>query len=430
MDIWQILMTPFSWILKQFIILFDSYGIALFLFTIVIKVILFPLSLKGKKSMIQMNVLSSQQQEIQKRYPNDRAKQQEALSKLYADNNINPMGGCLWSLLSMFILFPLYAVIRRPFKYLFGLTETATTAVATLLGWVGEFKPGQGMAELTLASWLNSENLSAAIEAAKSNSLFLINFDFLGVDLSQIPTFKFWQNDITWGAIGLFLLPIISACMSVVSSLIMQKTNAMNKNQEAAAAKQNRTMLLMMPAMSLWIGFTLPAGLCVYWISNSILSVAQELLAGKILKKDYEEAQRKMAEQTAKAKAYEKERRRLAAERKAAALADKKTAKKTTGTAKPSVNPADSRVGMRTYARGRSYDPARYPVTPYHDPDAKATSVVDETVEIEEETVTETPVLDTTPVTEAPVVEETVVCDDSADYEAPYAEETDDDNEN
>ena len=433
MDIWQILMTPFSWLLKQFCILFDSYGIALILFTIVIKVILFPFSLKSKKSMIQMNILSAQQREIQKRYPNDRMKQQEEVQKLYAENGVNPMGGCMWSLIPMFILFPLYAVIRRPFKYMMGLADSVITNVATALGWSGEFSTA-GMNELTLASMLNEGNLATATAAAGGAGLFLINFNFLGMDLSQIPSWKFWEGGVTWNSVGLFLLPVISAALSLVSSLVMQKTNAMNKQQEAAAAAQNRTMLFMMPIMSLWIGFTLPAGMCIYWIANSALSMVQEILCGRILKKDYEEAQRKMEEQAAASKAAEKERRRIAAEKKAAALAEKKSGKKKPAQKKendgPAINKDDSRVGMRTYARGRAYDPNRYPITPYRDPNVKAEPAPEASELTEEEKIIlaeENPALLEAASVETPaqetVVDETV---SEGDYEAPYAEDADD----
>jgi len=428
MDIWQILMTPFSWILKQFIILFDSYGIALMLFTIVIKIVLFPFSLKSKKSMIQMNILSGAQREIQQRWPNDRVKQQEELQKLYAEHNVNPMGGCMWSMIPMFILFPLYAVIRRPFKYLMGLTETATAAVAAALGMT-DFSAANGMSELILASQLNENNLEIAKQAADSAKLFLINFDFFGIDLSLIPNWKFWIDGITWGSIGLALLPVISAVLSLVSSFVMQKTNAMNKNQERTQNSSNATMYIMMPIMSLWIGFTLPAGLCVYWISNSLFSMLQEVIAGRMLKKDYEEAQRKMAEDAERAKAEEKERRRLAAERKAAALADKKSGKKKVkkeDSDGPSINKEDSRVGMRTYARGRAYDPNRYPSFPYRDPSAAA-PVEDAADPIEEENIL--PVDQPTPVDAAAPVESGdaahLESEASADYEAPYAEDSD-----
>jgi len=435
MDIWQILMTPFSWILKQFIILFDSYGIALMLFTIVIKIVLFPFSLKSKKSMIQMNILSGAQREIQRRWPNDRAKQQEELQKLYLKHNVNPMGGCMWSLIPMFVLFPLYAVIRRPFKYLMGLTETATAAVATALGMT-DFSAANGMSELVLSSLLNDSNLELAKQAANSTKLFVINFNFFGVDLSQIPNWKFWVNGITWGSIGLALLPVISAVLSLVSSFVMQKTNSMNKGKDQPAPSSNASMYIMMPIMSLWIGFTLPAGLCVYWISNSIFSMLQEIIAGRMLKKDYEEAQRKMAEDAEREKAEEKERRRLAAERKAAALADKKSGKKKAVKKEsegPSINKEDSRVGMRTYARGRAYDPNRYPSFPYRDPNSSNPAEDSEDIVEEEEvllTEQETSA-DVAAANAEPDVPAQPEAADSADYEAPYEEDPEsDENEN
>jgi len=424
MDIWQILMTPFSWILRQFIILFDNYGIALLLFTLVVKVVLFPFSLKAKKSSIQMSALAGEQRAIQQRYANNRMKQNEELQKLYLKHDVNPSSGCLWSMLPMFILFPLYGIIRRPFKYLFGLTEEATVAVAKAIGW-SDFTVA-GMNELSLAARMTESNLAAAQAAANSDKLFAIPFDFFGIDLSLIPNWKFWADGITWGAIGLFLLPIISAGLSIVSSKVTQKTNVMNKEQAQEQSAQMRSMMITMPLMSLWIGFTLPAGLCVYWIANSAFGMLQEVVCGKMLKKDYEEAQRRLAASVAAEKEAEKERRRLAAEKKAAALAEKKSKKKAEPKKEsdaPSVNKEDSRIGMRAYARGRAYDPNRYPTFPYKDPSAPK----EESAEVTPaEEVKDLPVQQA-PVVEAPVVEtpaETVVAEDtSADYEAPYAED-------
>ena len=145
---------PFSWLLKTFCQVFDNYGVALILFTLVVKIILFPLSLKGKKSMIKMNLLNSQVKEIQQRCGNDRERYSQEVNKLYADNNVSPMGGCGWSLIPLAILMPLYAIIRRPLKYLMGLSDAGTTAVANALGLQG-FVAGSGYGELTLASLIN-----------------------------------------------------------------------------------------------------------------------------------------------------------------------------------------------------------------------------------------------------------------------------------
>ena len=198
----------------------------------------------------------------------------------------------------------------------------------------------------------------------------------------------------------------------------------MNREQEdQQQSAQMRSMMITMPLMSLWIGFTLPAGLCVYWIANSAFGMLQEVISGRMLKKDYEEAQRKMAEQAAAEKEADKERRRLAAEKKAAALAEKKSKKKAEpkkDSDVPSLNKEDSRIGMRAYARGRAYDPNRYPTFPYHDP-SQASEKAEETAEAPAEDVKELPA-EQTPVVEVPA--ETVAAEDtSADYEAPYAED-------
>ncbi len=374
MDFLQIIMTPFSWLLRVFCQVFDSYGIALILFTIVVKLILFPFNLKAKKGMIKMNLISGQLREIQKRCGNDRERYNQEVQKFYSENNVSPMGGCGWSLIPLIILYPLYAIIRRPFRYMMNLTDSAITSVANALG-VTDFVAGSGYTELTLAAQLNSSNLAAA-SAAAGSTLFVINFSFLGINLSDIPNIMFWQGGIDWNSVGLFLMPIISAVLSFLSILVSQRTNRMNRNQEVdkSTASTNRTMMLISPLISLWIGYSMPAGLCVYWIANSLLMMIQEVICGKILKKDYEAAQREMEEQARKAKEEEKERRRIAAEKKAAAIASGsyKKGKKVQPKAKnKGTDLSASREGMRTYARGRAYDPDRYPITPYHDPDDK-----------------------------------------------------------
>ena len=431
MDIWQILMTPFSLLLKLFCQVFNSYGIALILFTVVVKVILFPLHLKGKKSMIKMNVVNSQLQEIQKRCGNDREKYNQEVQKFYAENNVNPMGGCGWSMIPMLILWPLYAIIRRPLKYMMWLTEDAVKAVAKALGWA-DFTP-VGYNELTLGSMMKAGNLSAAKDAAaaagvSAAGMFVINFDFFGIDLSLIPQLKFWEGGLSWGSIGLFLLPVISAALSLVSTLIMQKTNQMSKDQ--APPKMNLSLLLLGPGMSLFIGFGMPAGMCVYWIANSLLIMVQEVICGAILRKDYEAAQKEMEIQAAKAKEAEKERRRIAAEKKAAAIAAGKDPKKAhqKKAKEPGMDLSASREGLRAYARGRAYDPNRYPVTPYYDPNGPAKPAQEEpeepAPEKAEDEVKIVSLGEKVPIEAVPSAGQSTEekpAGDSGDYEEPYA---------
>ena len=434
MDFWQIIMTPFSWLLKVFCQFTDSYGLALILFTIIAKVILFPLSLKGKKSMIKMNMANGELQKIKERCGNDRERYNQEVQKFYSDNNISPMGGCGWSMIPLVILMPLYGIIRRPMKHMMRLTEAGTSAVAKALGWVGEFSltgaagaGGRSAAynELTLAAMMNAGNLETAkgaVTAAglSAAGLFVINFNFLGINLADIPKLKFWEGGITWNSVGLFLLPIISAVLSYVSMVVSQKTNNMNKGGEAAQPAGGKGMMLMSPLISLWIGFTLPSGLCIYWIANSVLMMVQEWLCGRILRKDYEAARKAMEEQARKAKEEEKERRRQAAERKYAAMeANKnnkgKKAQPKAETAKKVDNSA-SREGLRSNARGRAYDPNRYPTFEYHDPSVKVEKPVEEEplTEEEKELLAESGV----------VVEEITAVEEG--YEEAYAPESED----
>lgn len=387
MDLAQIILSPFVWLLTFFYGLFDSYGIALILFAIVIKLILFPFSIKSKRSMIQMNMLSGQMEKLKKQYGRDQARYNEEVQKLYAKENINPMSGCLWSLVPMLILFPLYAIIRQPLKYMMGLnTQELFNAVADTVNWssaaldagwlkaAAETFANTGYNQLYLSSLITPANLSAVQSALNSvlagagDKVFSINFDFLGlVDLSQIPQLKFWTVS---GGFGLFLLPVISAITGFLFSLLSMKTNAVNRQSAQASNPSSKSMMIISPLISLWIGFAMPAALCLYWIANNLLSMLQEVVGGRLLKKDYEKAAALKAERERQEKEEEKEQKRLAAEERARRIEEEKQnrGKKKKPVKKPAEDenkiPAAvkeaSRVGLRQYARGRAYDPYRY----------------------------------------------------------------------
>ena len=379
----DIILSPFSWLLKVFYNFCGSYGLALILFALVVKVVLFPLSLKGKRGMIQMNMLSGQMQKLQKQYANNRERYNQEVQKLYEKEKVNPMGGCLWSFIPLIILMVLYPIIREPFHYMMGINDVnildaiAQTVnwgpVALANGWIREAADtftNTAYNQLYLSSLITPDNL-AAVQAAAGEAganIFAINFDFLGfADLSQIPKLQFWTVE---GGFGLFILPVISAALSVVFSLVSMKTNAIN--QQTQNSQNNgtmRTMMIINPIISLWIGFSMPAALCIYWIANSLFSMIQEFICAKLLKKDYEKAAAARAEQERLAKEEEKEERRRAAEERARRIEEAKLnkGKKKKGEKKPvdedkipgAVKEA-SRVGLRQYARGRAYDPYRY----------------------------------------------------------------------
>ena len=394
-----IFLMPFALLLKFFYDFFQSYGIALILFALIIKLVLFPFSLKGKRSMIQMNLLSGKMQQLQKQYGKDRERYNLEVQKLYEREKVNPMGGCLWSLIPMIVLIALYGIIREPITYFMNLSMDQIKEVAQLLnwdtvavtqGWVtqammdkagGVFENG-AYNQLYLLSLINDSNL-ASLQAAlgeAGSGLFVMNFQFLGLDLSLIPTWKFWTGGLKWSSIGLFLLPLVSTGVSFLSMKVSMATNKMNtKTQNAQMDQTNKIMMWMMPLMSLWIGFTVPAGLSVYWVAQYFVTMAQEVICGRMLKKDYEAARLAAEERERQEKEEEKRRKEEARLERARRIEEEKQnkGKKKSGQKKKKdeepdqegVNKEDSRDGIRAYARGRAYIPGRFGgVTPYQDP--------------------------------------------------------------
>ena len=371
-----IILTPFAWLLMLFYDFSQNYGIALILFALVIKLVLFPFNLKGKKSMIQMNLLSSKMQQLQKQYGKDRERYNLEIQKLYEKEKVNPMSGCLWSFIPIIFLMVLYGIIREPLTYLMNVPADMINTVAEITGVANSGTYPQIAMLKAIADPAVLEQVKAALGESAGAGLFSMNVEFLGINLANIPQLNFWSNGMNWGSVGLFLLPLVSVGTSLLSMYVSMKTNQMNRGgeQNDQMAKTNRTMMIFMPIMSLWIGFTVPAGLSIYWIAQYIFSIFQELICGRLLKKDYERARAEAAERERQEKEDEKRRkeearlerqRRLEEEKK---NRGKKKPKKAEPT-EPGINKDDSRIGIRAYARGRAYDPNRFGgVQPYRDP--------------------------------------------------------------
>lgn len=279
----QVFGTFLLWLYK---ICGGSYALALIVFTLLTKVILFPLSYKGKKGMMQMNTMQAEMARLQKQYGNNRVKYNEEVQKLYEREGVNPMSGCLWSFLPLPILMALYYVIRRPMLYMMHLTTEQITAAITAVEKLGKYtlSGSEIYQEMQVAGLMyGHQDVLSAVQTAVgdgASKLEIINFNFLGLDLSQIPKLKFWENGVSWASIGLFLIPIIVTVLNVGYSRLSQKTNNFNKNQKGsgneAMDRTNKMMLFVMPLMYLWFGYIMPAGMCVYMAFNAIFMAVQD----------------------------------------------------------------------------------------------------------------------------------------------------------
>lgn len=359
----SIILTPFAKLLLLFYNVTGSYGVALILFSLVIRLVLFPVFLKGRKGMLGMSGLAEKQKVLQQKYARDREKYSRELQKLYEEESVKPSAGCLWSLLPLPFLMVLYAIIRQPLTYLLNMSQDQFNVVSNLLyGNVLDYKNQQ--LQMAQDVFLNYDKIVAAVP--ELSGMPHIDFTFLGINLSQTPSFLFWRADDVGAAFGLWLIPVISAVLGVVSMIVTSKINSKVLGTARTIDQNTRMSMVIMPIFSLWICFTLPAALGVYWIANSVFAMLQEVLNIPFLRsfmKKQEEAKRKRQEE-------EKERVKL--EKKAQAEAKKKAAEEMRRIQmerklNKSIAGA-SREGIRAYARGRLYDPDRYPTFPYQDP--------------------------------------------------------------
>ena len=392
----------FGYLLGWFYELTNSYGVALILFTIALKLVLLYPTMRSKRSTMKMSRLTPQIQYIQKKYENDRQKQAEMTQALYKAEGVSMGGGCLWSLVPMLLLFPLYAVVRQPIIYVFHETLEATGHVMNV---IKEAMPD-------LISNRNSfyEQMIAApilpqfaeqIKDLVSNpdTLNGLKFTFFGVDLAAVPNFNFgsWGGDL-WANLGLFLLPILSAGSQVLTMLVSQKlNNSLVTNEkgvqdkEAAknseSAKTSKTMMFVMPIMSLWIGFTIPGAMSVYWLAQGLLGMIIDVILTTHYRKKYDAEDASKLRLAMEEEARQMEKERIRAERRAANPdgITQNTSKKKLQENKRKEQEAEKAAAAREYAekrgiafeeakeelplsgvkdrpfcKGRAYDPDRY----------------------------------------------------------------------
>ncbi len=355
---------PFAWLTRVFYSLTGSYGLALILFTLVVKLVILPFQLKGKKSMLRMSRMQGKIKDIQTRYANNKQRQQEEMANLYAQEGVNPMSGCLWSFLPFPILIALYAIIRQPLRYLMGLsvdTISAITDAATKLGYtVAEGSQAAAYEQIYLAKFVhqNWESFNGQFDG-----LINLDYNFLGMDLASQGSTLFKQITTGgWPVIGVLLLPVIATALQFLMTLISMKSSG------NTAGAQGKMMMYLMPLMTLWMGYILPAALCVYWIANTAFSVIQEQVLNKRFNKilDREETDKEKAKREARAAKMMASRERMLQQQQQMEKDKSKSgnhnkkgqpAKKAEKKAGTNEN---GRVGQRPYARGRAYSEHHY----------------------------------------------------------------------
>ena len=398
----KIITVPFGWLLGQLYSLTGSYGLAMIIFAVIVQSIMLPIRAKSKKNSMKLSRIQPRIQDIQKRYT-DPQKQNEMMQKLYQEEGVSLGGSCLWSLVPLLILFPLFSVIRQPITYMLGESAEVAQQIVDVVkaNNASLFNPKYPTYDQVFAAQgiaMYAKEIQAAIPGISAETLAGINFEFLGVNLGNVPTWQFWAWDAyNWANIGLFLIPVISAASQLLQMWIGQKMNdsvitnekGVQDKETAAKSQQNQSMQMMMwmmPIMSLMIGFSVSAGLSIYWFVGGVYSMISDAIMTKYYRKVYDAEDAVRLAKAMEQDRIEAEKERIRAERRAAnpdgqtqntskkklnkklreeEAAAKAAAAKEYNAKKGIVETAEEKTVMsgipsRPYCKGRNYDPNRY----------------------------------------------------------------------
>lgn len=276
----------FGYVLNFIYNFVGNYGWAIILFTILVKIILLPISIKQQKTMKKSAKLQEQMKSIQFKYKNDPEKMNQEIMSLYKSENMSPFSGCLSSIVQIILLLSIFYMVRSPLTFVRKVpTETINTYVTQIQ------EEGKTVSNVY-------PEIDIIREKGAESEEVKMNMEFLGLDLSQIPN----QNMTDYKVWVIPVLYIISSFVSIKLTTSMQQKKADKKDdiiditegkeeeeKEVDMTMQtNKTMTWLMPIMAISIAVVAPLGLALYWLVNNILMIVERLVLDKVLKSEEE----------------------------------------------------------------------------------------------------------------------------------------------
>ena len=269
----------------------SNYGLAIILFTILVKIILLPISIKQQRTMKKSAKLQEQVKALQFKYKNDPQKMNQEMMNLYKSEKMSPFSGCLSTIIQIILLLSIFYLVRSPLTF---MRKVSTETINTYITQIKE--------EGKQVSGAYPE-IDVIREKGQTNEDVKINMNFLGLDLSQIPN----QNMSDFRVWIIPALYIVSSCISIKVTTSMQQKKKTKKedviditegedkqevkeesNEVDMAAQTSKTMTWLMPIMAISIAFIAPLGLALYWLVTNILMIIERIVLDKILKAEEE----------------------------------------------------------------------------------------------------------------------------------------------
>lgn len=339
-DLFGFLAGPLGWLMGIIYNFVNNYFLAIFLFTLLVRVLMFPLSLKSQKSQADRARLAPRLERLQKKYAKDPRKLQEKQQALYEKEGVSMTGGCLPMLVQMVVLFGIISVIYSPLKYLVNVPTNVIDASYTVLTEKGVITEEQQKSTYYKEMYMlnNVDKYETDVEAAivkagysqeQADGYYATmmevkeQFAFFDRSLLENP----WDAEKGFGGISiLWLIPLISGLTAVLTSWISMQYNKQLTpgGDQPGAGCMNFMMLGWMPLFSLFIAFSVPGGVGIYWICSNVIALLQTVVLNMIYNPakiraqaeiEYEERRKQKAEDKKRlAEARAKEQRELAAQ--------------------------------------------------------------------------------------------------------------------
>lgn len=276
----------FGYILNFIYKFVQNYGVSIILFSILLKLILLPLSIKQQKTMKKTAKIQVKVKELQEKYKNDQMKMNQEMMDLYKKENMSPFSGCLTSIIQIILLFAMFGLVRNPLTYMKKIdTATIENYKNEIKQEIGENSISTNYPEISIVKYVN--------ENKEKNDAAYINMNFLGLDLSSVP-----QENIKDPKV--YIIPILYVLTSMISMKISTNTTQKNNKDKKILEKENKevkkeqeeldmaeqmtkNMSWFMPIMAVSISIIAPLGLALYWLVNNILMIFERLILNKIL---------------------------------------------------------------------------------------------------------------------------------------------------
>lgn len=272
----------FGYLLNALYTVFNNYGIAIIVFSIILRIILIPITIKQQKSLKKSAELQEQMKEIQRKYKNNPEKLNQETIDLYKREKMSPFAGCFSSIIQLVIILSVFWLVSQPLTY---MKKIDTNVINDYKAQLQQEGNNQTYAEIAIINRFGAEDERVRL-----------NMEFLGLDLSKVPS----SNMSDW---TVYIIPILYVISSVGSIKLTNSFNNKKKKEEKKAITDgkelqpqeepneleameamNKNMMYMMPLMSVFIAFIAPLGLALYWFVSNVLMIIEKIIIELVMK--------------------------------------------------------------------------------------------------------------------------------------------------